>query len=282
MWIGRSFQSMSFFHYCLLGHSSQGATSFKSSKSCISDYKIRSGRLHITLAVQDISLFNIENQREITTAESQSQPLDVQLDQILRHSIQSQSSSEPMSEDMILSQKPPPSKPLVTKSWESSSPISVHQHSTTTVCVTTSLSTEKCDRFCQCQCHARNQIKTPRWAKGILGAMSFQSNSTVLLNRRPCNLPALCRRSGKTSAQFTYYAPSWVLSRAFHFTVMRHEVTGISASVAIKIPRIITGPSIIWRLISTGSVGKIQEAFSKGLTSIYDVGDDGESLLHVG
>jgi hypothetical protein len=63
---------------------------------------------------------------------------------------------------------------------------------------------------------------------------------------------------------------------------MRHEITGISASIAVKIPRIITGPSIIWQLISTGSVGKIQEAFSKGLTSIYDVDNDGESLLHVG
>jgi hypothetical protein len=183
---------------------------------------------------------------------------------------------------MILSQKPPPSKPLVTKSWESSNPISVDQHSTATMRVTASLSTEKCDRFCQCQCHVRNQIRTPRWAKGILGAVTFQSNSTVLLNRRPCNLPALCRRSGKPSAQFTYYAPSWVLARAFHFTVMRHEITGISASIAVKIPRIITGPSIIWQLISTGSVGKIQEAFSKGLTSIYDVDNDGESLLHVG
>jgi len=62
---------------------------------------------------------------------------------------------------------------------------------------------------------------------------------------------------------------------------MRHEVTGTSASVAVKIPRIITGPSIIWQLISTGSVQKIQEAVSKGTASIYDVGDDGESLLHV-
>jgi len=254
---------------------------FDSPKLSILTTKFRSGRLHITLAVQDISVFNVENQQKITTTESQ--PLHIQLDQVLRLSTQSQSSSNPVPElsSMVLSQKPPPSEPLVTKSWESPSAISNHQHSTTTVCVTTSLSTEKCDRFCQCQCHVRNQIKTPRWAKGIFGAMSFQSNSTVLLNRRPCNLPALCRRSGKTSAQFTYYAPSWVLSRAFHFTVMRHEVTGISASVAVKVPRIITGPSIIWQLISTGSVQKIQEAFTKGLASIYDVSDDGESLLHV-
>jgi len=248
-----------------------------------SNGKPRSGRLHITMAVQDISLLNIDDQQVIPSS-SQSQPLYVQLDQVIRHSMESRSSHQSFLEapnSMILSEEPPLSKKLISKAWEPSSSISVHNHTNTTVCVTTSLSNEKCDPFCQCHCHITNQIKTPRWAKGILGAMSFSLNSTVLLNRRPCNIPAICRRSGQPSAQFTYYAPSWILSRAFHFTMVREEVNGIGARVAVKIPRIITGPNTIWRLISTGAVKEIQEAISKKLIDVSDVSSDGESLLHV-
>jgi hypothetical protein len=68
---------------------------------------------------------------------------------------------------------------------------------------------------------------------------------------------------------------------AFHFTAMRHEVTGIGANVAFKFPRIITEPSIIWQLISNGSVSRIQEELSKRVATIYDVDEGGESLLHV-
>jgi hypothetical protein len=111
--------------------------------------------------------------------------------------------------------------------------------------------------------------------------MLFQSNSTALLNRRPCNLPLICRRSGKPSAQFTYYAPTWALAKAFHFTAVRLEAAGFSARIAVRAPRVITGPSVIWQLISTGSVKKIQRAFDNKVVSLHDVDEDGESLLHV-
>lgn len=71
-----------------------------------------------------------------------------------------------------------------------------------------SLSVARCERFCPCQCHMRSSIRTPEWTRNLLGSMVLHSNTSVSLNRRPCNEP-LCKRSGDASIQVSYIAPAW-------------------------------------------------------------------------
>jgi hypothetical protein len=100
-------------------------------------------------------------------------------------------------------------------------------NSSDSVCSVVSLSgtlvDNTCEAFCPCQCHITSQSRTPQWIRHILGSMTFHGNASVSLSKRPCN--KTCRRSGPATVQFTYFAPSWTLLRAFNFACLESSQT---------------------------------------------------------
>lgn len=148
--------------------------------------------------------------------------------------------------------------------------------------IVASLGSEKCRQFCQCQCHVSTRYQTPEWAKAFIGMFQFLSNMSIALGRRPCDQPVNCKRSGATSAQFTYYAPAWAFARAFTFSAVSRDLLGLGASISVAIPRVVDwlDPGII--ALQHDNLDALRSQMMKGISSIYDVDPMGLSLLHVG
>lgn len=89
-----------------------------------------------------------------------------------------------------------------TESFHSFASSITHIPSSSFVALRGTLSPERCRPFCRCQCHLNTHVNMPSWAKGFLGSIHFHGNSSVLLNRRPCNLQS-CRGKPAT-VQFSY------------------------------------------------------------------------------
>lgn len=149
-----------------------------------------------------------------------------------------------------------------------------------TLSITTSSVKAKCDRFCRCQCHTITSYRTPRWMKSFIGFLYFGYSGTPLLNRRPCNY-SQCRLSGRPTTNFTYHFPRWAVSRVLSLTGTLDDLSGLGASWTIRIPRVISDSANIWWQIDVGSIIQVQNSFTKGLASPFDVDAKGGSLLNV-
>lgn len=149
-----------------------------------------------------------------------------------------------------------------------------------TLSITTSSVKAKCDRFCRCQCHIITSYRTPRWMKSFIGSLYFGYSGTPILNRRPCNY-SQCRQSGRPITNFTYHFPRWAVSRVLSLTGRLDDLSGLGASWTVRIPRVIPSNANIWWQISYGSVIQVQNSFTKGLASPFDVDAEGNSLLNV-
>jgi hypothetical protein len=98
-----------------------------------------------------------------------------------------------------------------------------HQPFGWTVRITTNVGTPEMCYFLPVSVPPSKSSKDTPMSKAIFGSLLFNQMRLFLLNRRPWNHP-LCPRRGRTSAQFTYYAPSWALSRALYFMAVRMKL----------------------------------------------------------
>lgn len=147
------------------------------------------------------------------------------------------------------------------------------------ICVKTSVANQRCGLLCGCRCHVRTHFKTPRSLSRIFGLL-FYSYSGSLLPGRPCNYPH-CKKSGDQSSQFTYYFPTWMVARAVSITSTYRDLSGLGASWALKVPRVISDRARIWYLIEAGNLRGVQDEFTKKLASPFDINITGGSLLLV-
>jgi hypothetical protein len=161
-------------------------------------------------------------------------------------------------------------------SFESSHNIS----SSSYVSLCGTLAAEPCRRFCQCQCHLSTYVRMPAWVKSILGTISFHGNRSVLLNRRPCDLPS-CGRGGSETVQFSYYAPAWAFLRSFNFHLQARSTCGPNSHFSFHMPRVIPKNALVWSVIEFGRFSELRRMLRQGETSPYDVTDFGSSILYV-
>jgi hypothetical protein len=71
------------------------------------------------------------------------------------------------------------------------------------ISVTTTLVSDKCRPYCHYQCHKPTRYQTPLWARSIIGSFNFQTNCSILLNRRLCDY-RLCRLRRVAQGQGTH------------------------------------------------------------------------------
>jgi hypothetical protein len=142
------------------------------------------------------------------------------------------------------------------------------------------LAAEPCRRFCQCQCHVSTYVRMPAWVKSILGTISFHGNRSVLLNRRPCDLPS-CGRGGSETVQFSYYAPAWAFLRSFNLHLQAQSTCGPTSRFSFHMPRVIQKNALVWSVIEFGRFSELKRMLRQGETSPYDVTNYGSSILYV-
>ncbi|KAK2047654.1 ankyrin [Colletotrichum somersetense] len=138
---------------------------------------------------------------------------------------------------------------------------------------------EQCDSICPCDCHVRRTIEAPRWLRGLFGTLFYTYSGSPIFGRLPCNyLP--CRKTGDGGHQYTYYFPSWWISRALYVSFTRQNLTGIGGSWTLRIPKMLDGGHPIWRFVNSGTVRQVAELLPKFGVSLCDINQDGKSLLH--
>jgi len=170
-------------------------------------------------------------------------------------------------------------KPVEETSKRAPSTSTSPPHTMAIVATPVKHNSKPCQRNCHCQCHVSTQVCTPKWAKDLLGSLIIRSNTTLLLNRKPCNYLG-CGKSNRAIARFAYYAPMRLWNRAVYASVSRQAAFGMGVSISFAFPRL-TPNKKIWVFIQEGMIDEVRSQIEHGAASIYDVGEDGESLLHV-
>ncbi|KAH7398328.1 ankyrin repeat-containing domain protein [Pyrenochaeta sp. MPI-SDFR-AT-0127] len=135
----------------------------------------------------------------------------------------------------------------------------------------------ECKSFCSCQCHVSKQSKMPSWFPQLLGYVKIHGNSSMVLNRQLCDKKH-CRASGSARLQISYSAPTWILLKKFSIYI-RAERTGLTQTVNIFTPRVISNDAVVWSIIELGKIAELRDMLCRRDASIYDVSARGVSLL---
>lgn len=227
----------------------------------------------VSFAIQDIT--QLPRSGRIEGPSNDDQPLQYQLERAVRHAV-----AQVQRTDGDQNHSGDAEANTTNDACHAPSSSEIIRSLTDIVQVTATVGAEICNHFCPCRCHAQTQIHSPRWMMSILGSMHFQSNSTILLNRRNCNYRP-CKRGGRISVRLTYYTPSWAVYRLFVISASSSNLTGINASIAVRNPGVLRDSDRIWGLTKRGDINGVRYSLQEWAVSIYDVGEDGETLLHV-
>ncbi|KAI9711345.1 MAG: hypothetical protein M1812_007194 [Candelaria pacifica] len=138
-----------------------------------------------------------------------------------------------------------------------------------------------CVRLCNCACHKPSRLGM-KFLDRVIGSL-FVGYTGLPGITPPCNEHS-CRKGrhrANFSAHFTYYFPSWFLTRMISSAIKYTPRDGPQI-LFIRAPRIRPdNANIFWDAID-GDVVAMQQAFSTGRASPFDVSDDvnRSSLLH--
>lgn len=144
--------------------------------------------------------------------------------------------------------------------------------------ISATIDSQQCPWGCRCQCHARSSIHTPQWLRSVFGQLLWSYNSSISI--RSCNHPP-CRKSwGKQ--HFTYYFPSWLVSRAFVASADLDGLFNAGAKISINMPLIVPEEShIVWSLVIAGNLEQLRYLVSSNRNLMYVRNQWGQSILHV-
>lgn len=138
--------------------------------------------------------------------------------------------------------------------------------------------TRVCPPRCACQCHLATCTGTPKWYQAAIGILFLKFNGMPLLSSQKCDrLDCSGRRS---SLRLAYYFPIWFISRAIYAAVSWHGPLGLSASILLRFPRVVS-QSDPWEAVETGDIAWLQNAISTKEILPHDIDTLGTSLVLV-
>ena len=147
-----------------------------------------------------------------------------------------------------------------------------------TVCISATMDSQHCPRGCRCQCHSRTSIRTPTWLRSVFGQLLWSYNSSISL--KSCNYPP-CRKSW-SKHHFTYYFPSWIVSRAVIASADLDNLFDVGAKLMVNVPLIVPEEShIVWSLVMAGNMEQLQQLLSRDRSLMHVRNQWGQSILHV-
>ncbi|KAI0384332.1 ankyrin [Hypomontagnella monticulosa] len=134
-----------------------------------------------------------------------------------------------------------------------------------------------CVRGCACQCHSYASRSWPHPTTSFVsGWLQSAYNSIPKFSRDGCDV-STCRRAG-SSTHFTLHVPLPFYSRACEATLSLNSIAGLSASLHLRVTRMIGPDDIIWSEIRMGKIKRIQLRISRREYSPFD-GDQTKSIL---
>ncbi|OCK74429.1 hypothetical protein K432DRAFT_363613 [Lepidopterella palustris CBS 459.81] len=135
-----------------------------------------------------------------------------------------------------------------------------------------------CEGWCSCRCHRASKIQTPQKFALVIGRLLI-SYSGFQIRPQKCSERA-CRRQSIPTVKVMYQFPTWLLQRMLYFAASISEMNG--PEFTFSIPRTVSPNAIIFSYAVQGNMERIQELFTRGLASPYDVAsNNGRTALHV-
>ena len=137
----------------------------------------------------------------------------------------------------------------------------------------------ECSKSCECPCHIRRRLNTPRLLDGFLGTLFVGYSGSPLLSQKCDRVSCQGRKSSATS--LVYMFPRWfVMSRMIQ---MKAQVTAMyGPELSLRFNRVINGKALVFHYATTGDVGKMKQLFEQGRASPSDVRyDSGWTPFHV-
>ena len=137
----------------------------------------------------------------------------------------------------------------------------------------------ECSRSCNCSCHIRRHLNTPRIVDGFLGTLFIGYSGSPLLSQNCDQVSCHGRKNSSTS--FTYKFPRWfITSRMVQF---KAKITAMDGpELSLRFNRVVDGKALVFHYATTGDVSKMKQLFEQGRASPSDVRfDSGWTPFHV-
>ena len=137
----------------------------------------------------------------------------------------------------------------------------------------------ECSRSCNCSCHVRRSLKSPRLLDGFLGTLFVGYSGSPLLSQR-CDQVS-CRARKNSSTSFIYQFPQWFLIS--RMILLKAKFTALyGPELSLRFNRVVDGKALVFYYATTGDLSKMKELFQKGCASPNDVRfDSGWTPFHV-
>jgi len=134
----------------------------------------------------------------------------------------------------------------------------------------------RCVANCGCKCHSINSYTCPSGLRRVIQRLFPRLNGEpTLINQ--CSRSG-CRSNSARRGRITIVIHSVVLKRAVLFSAI---VRGFKPKFHVRACRVIDGSSDATRYAQSGDIEGMKVLFQTGIASVYDVGSDGWSYLHV-
>ena len=134
--------------------------------------------------------------------------------------------------------------------------------------------TAACESWCSCACHAKSVLRVKQ--RNLVGSLSI-SYSGLPWVTASCDQKS-CRSRSVPTVAMTVQFPAWFwkryLSSSFSYTPIH------GPEINLKLPRTVSWVSALWRHGVDGNLRAIQDLFSQGLASPWDIQAIGGSALH--
>ena len=125
---------------------------------------------------------------------------------------------------------------------------------------------DSCRRFCNCVCHKKSHVRTPKMLNNFLGNLFVGYTGLPLISPR-CN-ESLCYRRSKSSMRINYYFPSWFLMRVVSIMA---AYSNQGPEMLLRVKRLCPANAEIFSFACLGNVEGIKYLFENGLASPHDV-----------
>lgn len=135
--------------------------------------------------------------------------------------------------------------------------------------------TAACQPWCSCACHAKSVLRTNR--PNGLGSLSISYSGLPWVTAQ-CD-QKLCRSRSLPTVALTIRFPPWFWNRYVAPSFAYSPLEGPSINY-LQFPRTVSWMSSLWRHGLDGNIRAIQDLFSQGLASPFDVQGLGGSVLH--
>lgn len=134
--------------------------------------------------------------------------------------------------------------------------------------------TSACEAWCSCACHVKRVLRMKQPA--TIGSFSI-SYSGLPWVTASCDQKA-CRSKSVATVAVTAQFPAWFWNRYLSSSFSYASIRG--PELNIRLPRTVSWVSTLWRHGVDGNLQAVQDLFSRGLASPWDVQGLGGSLLH--